>query len=149
MKQLPEEQRPYEKCFTQGADVLSDSELLAVILRSGTHGKNSIVLAQEILKFMEETSYSGLMGLIHVSVQDLMKIHGIGQVKAVQLKCIFLDCFDLFDYSIHCFCHLLVHCHWVVAFNEVWFPAAALEEAFKFFMRKTGEDSRVADLISV
>ena len=46
MKQLPEEQRPYEKCFTQGADALSDSELLAVILRSGTHGKNSIVIAE-------------------------------------------------------------------------------------------------------
>ena len=88
MKQLPEEQRPYEKCFTQGADTLSDSELLAVILRSGTQGKNSLELAQEILKFMEVTSYSGLMGLMHVSVQDLMKIHGIGLVKAVQLKCI-------------------------------------------------------------
>ena len=67
----------------------------------------------------------------------------------IVLTSIFLDCFDLFDYSIHCFCHLLVHCHWVVAFNEVWFPATALEEAFKFFMRKTGEDSRVADLISI
>ena len=41
MKQLPEEQRPYEKCFTQGESALSDSELLAVILRSGTQGKNS------------------------------------------------------------------------------------------------------------
>lgn len=37
---------------------------------------------------MESSSYPGLMGLMHVSVQDLMKIHGIGQVKAVQLKCI-------------------------------------------------------------
>ena len=62
---------------------------------------------------------------------------------------VLLDCFDLFDYSIHCLSHLLVHCHWVVAFNEVWFPAAAFEEAFKFFMRKTGEDSWVADLISI
>lgn len=88
MKQLPEEQRPYEKCFAQGAEALSDSELLSVILRSGTQGKNSLALAQEILKFMEVYSYSGLMGLMHVSVQDLMKIHGIGQVKAVQLKCI-------------------------------------------------------------
>ena len=88
MKQLPEEQRPYEKCFAQGAEALSDSELLSVILRSGTQGKNSLALAQEILKFMEVYSYSGLMGLMHVSVQDLMKIHGIGQVKAIQLKCI-------------------------------------------------------------
>ncbi len=42
-----------------------------------------------------------------------------------------------------------VHCHWVVTFNEIWFPATALEEAFKFFMRKTGEDGRVADFVSV
>ncbi len=35
---------------------------------------------------MESSSYPGLMGLMHVSVQDLMKIHGIGQVKAVQLN---------------------------------------------------------------
>lgn len=88
MKQLPEEQRPYEKCFTQSESALSDSELLAVILRSGTQGKNSLTLAQEILKVMEKSSYPGLTGLLHISVQDLMKINGIGRVKAVQLKCI-------------------------------------------------------------
>ena len=37
---------------------------------------------------MEDSAYCGLAGLIHVSLQDLMRIHGIGQVKAVQLKCI-------------------------------------------------------------
>ena len=68
MKQLPEEQRPYEKCFTQGESALSDSELLAVILRSGTQGKNSLTLAQEILKVMEKSSYPGLTGLLHISV---------------------------------------------------------------------------------
>lgn len=78
----------YEKCFKQGENTLSDSELLAVILRSGTQGKNSLALAQEILHFMEDSAYCGLAGLIHVSLQDLMRIHGIGQVKAVQLKCI-------------------------------------------------------------
>ena len=88
IKNLPEEQRPYEKCFKQGENTLSDSELLAVILRSGTQGKNSLALAQEILHFMEDSAYCGLAGLIHVSLQDLMRIHGIGQVKAVQLKCI-------------------------------------------------------------
>ena len=77
MKQLPREQRPYEKCFMQGEGSLNDTELLAVILRSGTSGKNSLALAQEILKFMESSSYPGLMGLMHVSVQDLMKIHVI------------------------------------------------------------------------
>ena len=61
----------------------------------------------------------------------------------------FLDGFDLFDNGIHGFGHLAVHGHWIVAFYEVWFPAAAFEEAFKFFMRKTGEDSWVADFISI
>ena len=56
IKNLPEEQRPYEKCFKQGENTLSDSELLAVILRSGTQGKNSLALAQEILHFMEDSA---------------------------------------------------------------------------------------------
>ncbi|MTD61971.1 RadC family protein [Blautia luti] len=88
IKNLPEDQRPYEKCFYQGEDTLSDSELLAVILRSGTREQNSLSLAQTVLQYMEKSSYSGLMGLLHISVEDLMKIHGIGRVKAVQLKCI-------------------------------------------------------------
>lgn len=88
IKDLPEAQRPYEKCFSHGEAALSDCELLAVILRSGTQGLNSLELAQEILQYMETSSYTGLTGLLHISVQDLMEIHGIGQVKAVQLKCI-------------------------------------------------------------
>ena len=88
IKNLPEDQRPYEKCFYQGEDTLSDSELLAVILRSGTREQNSLSLAQTVLQYMEKSSYSGLIGLLHISVEDLMKIHGIGRVKAVQLKCI-------------------------------------------------------------
>ena len=69
--------------------------------------------------------------------------------RIIVLTGVLLDRFDFFDHCVHCFSHLLVHCHWVVTFNEIWFPATALEEAFKFFMRKTGEDSRVADLISI
>ena len=49
---------------------------------------NSLSLANEILKHMEETSYPGLIGLIHESAEDLMRIHGVGKVKAIQLKCI-------------------------------------------------------------
>ena len=50
IKNLPEDQRPYEKCFYQGEDTLSDSELLAVILRSGTREQNSLSLAQTVLQ---------------------------------------------------------------------------------------------------
>ena len=88
IKELPESLRPYEKCLKSGPAVLSDSELLAVILRSGVQGCNSLSLANQILSLTKDTSYPGLLGLIHMSLPDLMKINGIGKVKAVQLKCI-------------------------------------------------------------
>ncbi|MGN8885747.1 RadC family protein [Blautia sp. HCP28S3_G10] len=88
IKEMPESERPYEKCVREGENSLSDSELLAVILRCGTRGRSSLVLANEILNFMEQTPYPGLPGIIHSSLPDLKKIHGIGTVKAVQLKCI-------------------------------------------------------------
>lgn len=88
IKELPVAERPYEKCLREGPGVLSDSELLAVILRSGTKGVNSLSLAKQILNLTKESSYPGLLGLLHLSIPDLMKVNGIGKVKAVQLKCI-------------------------------------------------------------
>lgn len=88
MHEIPKSQRPYEKCIRDGTGSLSDSELLAVILRSGTKGISSIALADHILKLLEESPYPGLPGLIHLSLKELTAIHGIGTVKAVQLKCI-------------------------------------------------------------
>lgn len=88
MKEIPVSQRPYEKCIREGECSLSDSELLAVILRCGTKGMSSLSLANDILKHMEQSSYPGLLGLLHSSVSELKSIHGIGTVKAVQLKCI-------------------------------------------------------------
>ena len=88
MKDLPETERPYEKCIREGEETLSDSELLSVILRCGPKGCSSLALANNILKHMQESSYPGLPGLIHSSLADLEKIHGVGKVKAVQLKCI-------------------------------------------------------------
>ena len=88
IRELPESSRPYVKCLLWGPSVLSDSELLAVILRSGVQGTNSLVLANQILSLTKDTSYPGLLGLLHMSIPDLMKVNGIGKVKAVQLKCI-------------------------------------------------------------
>nr|WP_294662392.1 DNA repair protein RadC [uncultured Blautia sp.] len=88
IKELPQSERPYEKCVRDGENTLSDSELLAVILRCGTRGASSLSLANEILNHMEHSSYPGLLGILHSSLSDLKKIHGIGTVKAVQLKCI-------------------------------------------------------------
>lgn len=88
MKELPRTQRPYEKCQREGEASLSDSELLAVILKCGTRGFSSIDLANEVLQVMEGSSYPGLSGILHISMKELMKIKGIGLVKAIQLKCI-------------------------------------------------------------
>lgn len=84
--ELPAEERPYEKCLLNGPTVLTDAELLAVILRTGTKGKTSVELAQEILS--AEGAYNGLVGMIRRSVEDLRSISGIGTVKAVQIRCI-------------------------------------------------------------
>ncbi len=88
IKDIPEEQRPYEKCLAAGEEALSDGELLAVILRSGTRGCGSLDLANRVLAFTKNSSYPGLGGLRHMTVQELTTIPGIGRVKALQLKCI-------------------------------------------------------------
>lgn len=85
MKDLPPEQRPYEKCMALGASALSDNELLAAILRSGSKEETSLELASKLLQYSEE---GGLLGLWELSAADLLSIRGIGKVKAVQLQCI-------------------------------------------------------------
>ncbi len=86
MKELPVSEKPYEKCFRYGAGVLSDAELLAVILKTGTQNKTSLALAIELLQL--HPSYKGLIGLHHLTMQDLTAVKGIGKIKAVQLFCV-------------------------------------------------------------
>ena len=86
MKELPPDSRPYEKCLRFGAEALSDAELLAVIIRTGSRGENSLELSKRVLS----ASYpkEGLVGLMHLSLDDLISIKGIGRVKGVQLLCV-------------------------------------------------------------
>lgn len=86
MKELPKSEQPYEKCESLGAAVLSDAELLAVIIRTGTKEVNSTDLAKKVL--MCSNRHSGVTGLYHVTLEELTKIKGIGRVKAIQLLCI-------------------------------------------------------------
>ncbi|MCH1983321.1 DNA repair protein RadC [Ruminococcus sp. OA3] len=86
IKKLPVESRPYEKFRLHGAQSLTDAELLAIILRSGTHGTSSIELAQHLLALSK--GHEGLLGLHHLSLAQLTEVKGIGDVKAVQIKCI-------------------------------------------------------------
>ncbi len=84
MKDLPDPERPYEKCLMLGAAALSDAELISVILRTGTAGEKSTDLAARVL----QAGPDGLLNLIRLTPKELMQIRGIGQVKAVQLKCV-------------------------------------------------------------
>lgn len=81
MKDLPLNDRPYEKCFLYGADYLSDVELLSVILRTGTNGTSAFELSSQIIN-------NDLLRIMHLSKEQLLKIRGIGKVKAIQILCI-------------------------------------------------------------
>ena len=85
MKSLPASERPYEKAMEYGVQSLSDAELLAVILRTGTKDTSARDLAEQILKLGDP---SGLPGLLHHSMPDYKEIRGIGSVKAIQLASI-------------------------------------------------------------
>ena len=86
MKNLPVQEQPYEKCRTKGPSAMTDAELLSVLIRSGTRGESALDLARRILSMPES---SGLAGLHHLTQQQLERIHGIGSVKALQLRCMF------------------------------------------------------------
>lgn len=80
------EDRPYEKCEQYGAEHLTDVELLAVLLRTGTKGENSLRLAQKILH--PPFGSEGLLSIPQWSMEQLLKIKGIGKVKSIQILCL-------------------------------------------------------------
>ena len=79
IKELPLEERPRERLKLVGVNNLTNKEILSILLKSGTKDKNVNELSIEVLK-----KYS-LLELKNVSIQDLMKIKGIGEVKALEL----------------------------------------------------------------
>ena len=86
MKDLPDSERPYERCIAYGPSVLSDAELLAVILQSGSDCKTATELSLELLDCYGFDS--GLASVCNTNVEQLRKIRGIGKVKAVKLQVI-------------------------------------------------------------
>ncbi len=80
---LPEGDRPREKLKQHGARFLSDSELLALVIRSGTMGKNALDLSREIL------SEFSLGELSNSTLNQLNSYRGIGEVKASQIMAVF------------------------------------------------------------
>ena len=80
------EELPYDKFMKAGPESLTDAELLAIMLRTGTRDKTPIELGRAVLQLSD--CKWGLLGLHHFSIKELMQIPGIGEVKAVQLLCI-------------------------------------------------------------
>ena len=85
MKELPPSEKPYEKCLEYGPGMLSDAELLAVVLRTGSRGQSAVEMCRSVLASFREESLCGLYGM---TADELMQFRGIGKVKAVQLECI-------------------------------------------------------------
>ena len=84
MQSLPVSERPYEKFLSCGAQGLSDAELLAIIIKTGTRESNSAELARELLTGRQ----GSLLNLYEYSYEELLQIPGIGRVKAIQLKAV-------------------------------------------------------------
>ena len=82
-----EEMKPYEKFMAKGPEYLSEEELLAIIIRTGTRTMDALQLAKQVLA-LSKGREKGLLGLQHLSVGDLCKVNGIGRVKAVKIKCL-------------------------------------------------------------
>jgi DNA repair protein RadC len=79
IRELPETERPRERLLAQGSAALSDAELLAVLLRTGSVGRSALQMAMELL---QETD--GLPGLMGVGARALQR-HGLGPAKAASL----------------------------------------------------------------
>lgn len=88
IKELPETERPYEKLELYGEKTLSNAELLAIIIKSGTKEETSVQIAQKILNFNYDPQMGDLNFLKDVTLEELMQIKGIGKVKAIQLKAV-------------------------------------------------------------
>ena len=87
MKELPQSERPYEKLEQYGEKTLTNAELLAIIIKTGTKEETAVGLAQQILKMNNEKEDS-LNFLRDITLEELMKVKGIGKIKAIQIKAV-------------------------------------------------------------
>ena len=84
IKDMPCEDRPYEKLEKSGAQSLTDAELLAIIIRTGCKNDTSLDITRRIINKYSEGK--GLICLKKASIAQLCEIRGVGRVKAIQLK---------------------------------------------------------------
>lgn len=82
VRDLPKEDRPREKLIGRGAAALSDTELLAILLRTGTPSVSVLHLAEEVLaKYRDK----GLVAIMNMSPQEIATVHGVGLAKAATI----------------------------------------------------------------
>lgn len=83
--ELPDRERPRERLLRHGVDGLSDTELLAILLRAGTPGRSVLQLARDLLG-----AFGGdLARLAAAGIPELLRVHGIGPAKAVEIHAAF------------------------------------------------------------
>ncbi len=81
IKKLPDDERPREKLLSRGKESLSNAELMAILLRTGTKEKSALDLAHDIIAVNDE----GLPGLCDNTPEELLRIKGMGRAKVCQV----------------------------------------------------------------
>lgn len=81
LRELPIDERPRERMLKYGVHAISNAELLAILLRTGTVSESAVTLAQRVLQ-----ASGGLRPLVGMSLEQLMETKGIGTAKALQIK---------------------------------------------------------------
>ncbi|NDI34034.1 RadC family protein [Chengkuizengella sediminis] len=81
LRDVPENDRPRERMLQYGAQVLSNAEIIAILLRTGSFDESAITLAQKVLK-----KFGGLRHLVDASTEQLIEMKGIGPAKALQIQ---------------------------------------------------------------
>ena len=84
MKDIPEKDRPYEKCEREGVGALTDAELLAILIRTGNRQESALSLA---IRILAQAQPPGILGLLHLTLPELMEQKGIGRVKESNFLC--------------------------------------------------------------
>ena len=84
IKELPDSERPRERLAEKGADALKSSELIAILLRTGTKGISAIQVAEQLL-----LEFNSLDSLSRATIPQLRKVKGIGRDKAIALQAAF------------------------------------------------------------
>lgn len=83
VSELTHDERPRERFLSAGKAALSDAELLAIILRTGTRQENVLHFAQRLLNH-----FGSLQHLKKATLEELQKVHGVGLVKAIEIQAV-------------------------------------------------------------